>query len=104
MHRPTDCGVRQRHEQRTAGPPPGSSERHRRAEQALTTVVATCYLLGVSTRRMSKLVQTLGITGQSKSQVSVMAQDLDAQVEAFRTRATRGSRGNRIDRDHRRFV
>jgi len=60
--------------------------RHRRAEAALTTVVATCYLLGVSTRRMDKLVRTLGITGVSKSQVSVMAQDLDEQVEAFRTR------------------
>ena len=43
-------------------------ERHRRAEAALTTVVATCYLLGVSTRRMDKLVRTLGITGLSKSQ------------------------------------
>jgi hypothetical protein len=41
-------------------------ERHRRAEAALTTVVATCYLLGVSTRRMDKLVKTLGITGLSK--------------------------------------
>ncbi|HHU37988.1 MAG TPA: IS256 family transposase [Propionibacterium sp.] len=61
-------------------------ERHRRAEAALTTVVATCYLLGVSTRRMDKLVRTLGITGLSKSQVSQMAKDLDAQVEAFRTR------------------
>jgi transposase-like protein len=60
--------------------------RRRRAEAALTTVVATCYLLGVSTRRMDKLVQALGITGLSKSQVSEMAQDLDAQVEAFRTR------------------
>ena len=37
-------------------------ERRRRAERALTTVVATCYLLGVSTRRMEKLVETLGIT------------------------------------------
>ena len=45
-------------------------ERRRRAERALTTVVATCYLLGVSTRRMDKLVQSLGITGLSKSQVS----------------------------------
>lgn len=61
-------------------------ERRRRAEAALTTVVATSYLLGVSTRRMEKLVETLGITKLSKSQVSVMAQDLDAQVEAFRTR------------------
>src|SRR6476660_1139058 len=45
-------------------------ERRRRAEAALTTVVATSYLLGVSTRRMEDLVQSLGITGLSKSQVS----------------------------------
>ena len=37
-------------------------ERRKRAERALTSVVATCYLLGVSTRRMDKLVQSLGIT------------------------------------------
>jgi putative transposase len=61
-------------------------ERRRRAEAALVSVVATSYLLGVSTRRMEKLVETLGITRLSKSQVSVMATDLDAQVEAFRTR------------------
>ena len=61
-------------------------ERRRRAEAALTSVVATCYLLGVSTRRMEKLVETLGITRLSKSQVSRMAADLDAQVDAFRTR------------------
>ncbi|MEZ0493085.1 IS256 family transposase [Kineococcus sp. TBRC 1896] len=61
-------------------------ERRRRAERALTTVVATAYPLGVSTRRMEKLVETLGITRLSKSQVSEMAKDLDAQVEAFRTR------------------
>jgi hypothetical protein len=34
---------------------------------------AVAYLLGVSTRRMDRLVQSLGITGLSKSQVSVMA-------------------------------
>ena len=61
-------------------------ERRRRAERALTTVVATCYLLGVSTRRMEKLVETLGITRLSKSQVSIMARELDEQVESFRTR------------------
>jgi transposase-like protein len=61
-------------------------ERRKRAERALTSVVATCYLLGVSTRRMDKLVQTLGITGLSKSQVSVMAKELDEHVEQFRTR------------------
>ncbi len=61
-------------------------QRRRRAERALTTVVATCYLLGVSTRRMERLVETLGITGLSKSQVSVMAAELDEHVESFRTR------------------
>jgi putative transposase len=61
-------------------------ERRKRAESALISVVATCYLLGVSTRRMDKLVATLGITSLSKSQVSRMAQDLDEQVTAFRTR------------------
>src|SRR4051794_37404148 len=45
----------------------------RRAERALTTVVATCYLLGVSTRRMERLVESLGIARLSKSQVSEMA-------------------------------
>ncbi|GAA4577875.1 IS256 family transposase [Planotetraspora kaengkrachanensis] len=65
-------------------------ERRRRAEQALVSVVATSYLLGVSTRRVDKLVEQLGITGISKSQVSAMAKSLDVQVEAFRTRALDG--------------
>ena len=42
-------------------------ERRRRAERALTTVVVTCYPLGVCTRRMEKLVETRGITRLSKS-------------------------------------
>src|SRR3954454_2490048 len=61
-------------------------ERRRRAERALTTVVATCYLLGVSTRRMERLVESLGISRLSKSQVSEMARELDAQVADFRHR------------------
>jgi putative transposase len=58
----------------------------RRAEQALIAVVATSYLLGVSTRRVEKLAEALGVTKLSKSQVSEMASHLDAQVEAFRSR------------------
>jgi transposase-like protein len=61
-------------------------ERRRRAEQALVSVVATSYLLGVSTRRVEKLVAQLGIAQLSKSQVSEMAKSLDEQVEAFRSR------------------
>ena len=61
-------------------------ERRKRAEAALITVVADCYLAGVSTRRMDKLVKTLGIDALSKSQVSRMAADLDQLVEEFRHR------------------
>jgi len=60
-------------------------ERRKRAEAALVSVVATCYLLGVSTRRMDKLVQSLGITSLSKSQVSRMAVPV-------RPRATRSAK------------
>lgn len=60
--------------------------RRSRAEQALISVVATSYLLGVSTRRVEGLVATLGIEKLSKSQVSEMAKHLDAEVQAWRTR------------------
>jgi putative transposase len=49
-------------------------------------VVTTCYLLGVSTRRLKRLVETLGITRLSKSQVSVTAKELDERVASFRSR------------------
>jgi transposase-like protein len=61
-------------------------ERRRRAERALATVVATSYLLGVSTRRVEKLAESLGVTKLSKSQVSVMAAELDEMVTEFRSR------------------
>ena len=61
-------------------------ERRRRAEQALMSVVATAYLLGVSTRRVERLAAELGVTQLSKSQVSAMAKHLDEQVAAFRNR------------------
>jgi putative transposase len=58
----------------------------RRAERALASVVATSYLLGVSTRRVEKLAASLGVTSLSKSQVSLMAAELDDMVEGFRSR------------------
>src|SRR5699024_3586770 len=61
-------------------------ERRKRAETALITVVADCYLAGVSTRCRDKLVKTLGIHALSKSQVSRMAADLDEHVDQFRNR------------------
>ncbi|MGO1385689.1 MAG: IS256 family transposase, partial [Arachnia sp.] len=61
-------------------------ERRKRSESALITVVADCYLAGVSTRRMDKLVKTLGIHSLPKSQVSRMAAELDGIVDEFRHR------------------
>ena len=61
-------------------------EHRRRAERALASVVATSYLLGVSTRRVEKLAASLGVTGLSKSQVSLMAAELDEMAEGFRGR------------------
>jgi len=49
-------------------------------------VVAECYVKGVSTRKVDKVVQQLGIDGISKSQVSELAKSLDEQVAAFRER------------------
>jgi putative transposase len=65
-------------------------EPRRRAERALVAVVAECYVRGVSTRRVEGLVQTLGIEGISKSQVSELAKGLDAEVAAFRSRPLDG--------------
>jgi len=58
----------------------------RRAERALMQVVSECYVRGVSTRRVDGLVQTLGLEGMSKSQVSELAKQLDPLVESFRHR------------------
>ncbi|HVW34978.1 MAG TPA: IS256 family transposase [Acidimicrobiia bacterium] len=58
----------------------------RRAEKALVAVVAQCYVEGVSTRRVDDIVRAMGIDGISKSQVSLLAKSLDAEVEAFRNR------------------
>src|SRR5947208_89683 len=62
----------------------------RRAEQAFVSVIADAYLAGVSTRRVGKLVQQLGVERMSKSQVSRLAKSLDQIVEDFRTRPLDG--------------
>ena len=63
----------------------------KRSEQALTAVIADMYLAGVSTRRVDKLVRTLGIEGISRSSVSLLAASLDEIVEAFRSRPLEGT-------------
>jgi putative transposase len=65
-------------------------EPRKRAERALVAVVQEAYVQGVSTRRVDDLVQALGMTGISKSQVSRICADLDEEVEHFRTRRLEG--------------
>ncbi|MCP4223273.1 MAG: IS256 family transposase, partial [Actinomycetia bacterium] len=61
-----------------------------RSERAFIQVVAEAYVRGVSTRRVEGLVETLGISSLSKSQVSELAKDLDEMVTDFRGRPLDG--------------
>jgi len=63
----------------------------KRSEQALVAAIADAYLAGVSTRRVDKLVRTLGIEGISKSEVSRLVASLDEVVEAYRSRPLSGA-------------
>jgi transposase-like protein len=65
---------------------PSLLDPRKRAERALAAVVQEAYVQGVSTRRVDELVQALGMTGISKSQVSRLCRELDAEVERFRAR------------------
>jgi putative transposase len=65
---------------------PALLDPRKRAERALVAVVQEAYVQGVSTRRVDELVKSLGMTGISKSQVSRLCKDLDAEVERFRSR------------------
>src|ERR1700736_5369238 len=76
---------------RDGGYYPALLEPRRRGERALVAVVQEAYVKGVSTRRVDDLVKALGINGISKSQVSRLCQELDTEVERFRTRKLEGS-------------
>ena len=56
------------------------------AEKALTAVVQEAYVQGVSTRSVDDLVQAMGMTGISKSQVSRLCAEIDDKVKAFLAR------------------
>ncbi len=56
---------------------PGFLEPRRMAEKALTAVIQEAYIQGVSTRSVDDLVQAMGMTGISKSQVSRLCADID---------------------------
>jgi putative transposase len=70
---------------------PSFLEPRRRSEQALVAVVQEAYVNGVSTRKVDRLVEALGLAGVSKDQVSRLCQGLDEQVAAFRERPLEGA-------------
>lgn len=65
---------------------PSFLDARRRGERALVAVIQEAYVTGVSTRKVERLVQSMGIEGLSKSQVSRICSELDTTVEAWRTR------------------
>jgi len=69
---------------------PSFLEPRRRCEQAIVAVVMEAYVNGVSTRKVDRLVEQLGIHGMSKDRVSALCRALDGQVEAFRQRPLEG--------------
>lgn len=60
------------------------------AEKALTAVVQEAYVQGVSTRSVDDLVQAMGMTGISKSEVSRLCGEIDDKVKAFLARPIEG--------------
>jgi len=69
---------------------PSFLEPRRRCEQAIVAVVMEAYVNGVSTRKVDRLVEQLGIHGMSKDRVSALCRGLDDQVRAFRERPLEG--------------
>src|ERR1700760_3201311 len=69
---------------------PGFLEPRRMAEKALTAVVQEAYVQGVSTRSVDDLVQAMGMSGISKSQVSRLCGEIDDKVKAFLERPIEG--------------
>ena len=69
---------------------PSFLEPRRPCEQAIVACVMEAYVNGVSTRKVDRLVEQLGIHGMSKDRVSGLCRELDERVDAFRNRPLEG--------------
>jgi putative transposase len=69
---------------------PAFLEPRRTAEKALAAVIQEAYIQGVSTRSVDALVQAMGMSGISKSQVSRLCGEIDERVNAFLARPLEG--------------
>jgi transposase-like protein len=65
-------------------------EPRRLMEKALTAVIQEAWINGVSTRRVEELVQAMGMSGISKSQVSKLCKEIDERVGSFLDRPLEG--------------
>jgi len=70
---------------------PSFLEPRRPCEQAIVSVVMEAYVNGVSTRKVDRLVEQLGISSMSKDRVSALCRELDERVDAFRNRPLEGA-------------
>ncbi len=75
---------------REGGYIPSFIEERKRSEKALVAAVVEMAINGVSTRKVERVIQELGVVGMSKSQVSVLCSQLDGVVKAFRERPLEG--------------
>lgn len=69
---------------------PAFLEPRRTAEKALTAVIQEAYIQGVSTRSVDELVQAMGMSGISKSQVSRLCGEIDDKIKSFLDRPLEG--------------
>ncbi len=69
---------------------PGLLEPRRMAEKALSAVIQEAYVQGISTRSVDELVQAMGMSGISKSQVSRLCGEIDEKVQTFLARPLEG--------------
>src|SRR6201747_454955 len=69
---------------------PGFLEPRRMAEKAPTAVIQEAYVQGISTRSVDDLVQAMGMSGISKSQVSRLCVEIDDKVQTFLNRPLEG--------------
>ena len=65
-------------------------DNYSRSEAALVTAMAEMVVNGVSTRKVSRVIESLCGTSVSKSSVSEICKNLDKEVESFRNRPLEG--------------
>lgn len=65
------------------------------AEKALTALTQEAYIQGISTPSVDDLVKAMGVSGNSKSQVGRLCEEIDVKVKVFLERPIEGDRSYR---------